>query len=113
MRMKFDLGTPGSGRRDVIRDSVNSPARRRRSQALVLSAVLVLASFRSPAQSLEEKFKPLPAPKPSKLLLKTGDRLAICGDSITEQRMYSRIVEDYLTVCVPDLQITVRQYGWS
>ena len=42
-----------------------------------------------------------------------GDRLAICGDSITEQKMYSRITETYLTVCVPDLDVTVRQYGWG
>ncbi len=27
--------------------------------------------------------------------------------------MYSRIIETYLTVCVPELNITVRQYGWS
>lgn len=60
-----------------------------------------------------EKFKPLPAPKTSHLILKEGDRLAICGDSITEQKMYSRIMEDYLTMCVPELKITVRQYGWS
>ncbi len=46
-------------------------------------------------------------------MLKTGDRLAIIGDSITEQKMYSRIIENYLTACVPDLKITVRQYGWS
>jgi lysophospholipase L1-like esterase len=60
-----------------------------------------------------EKFKPLPAPKTSVLILKEGDRLAICGDSITEQKMYSRIMEDYLTMCVPELKITVRQFGWS
>lgn len=60
-----------------------------------------------------EKFKPLPAPKPWRLILKEGDRLAICGDSITEQKMYSRIMEDYLTMCVPELKITVRQFGWS
>jgi GDSL-like Lipase/Acylhydrolase family len=58
-------------------------------------------------------FSPLPAPAPAGLLLKPGDRLAICGDSITQQKMYSRIMETYLTVCVPDLAITVRQYGWS
>jgi lysophospholipase L1-like esterase len=45
--------------------------------------------------------------------LQKGDRLAICGDSITEQKMYSRLMETYLTACVPELQITVRQYGWS
>ncbi len=73
------------------------------------------------AQSLEqksndaafEKFNPLKAPSPPGLVLKQNDRLAICGDSITEQKMYSRIMEDYLTVCVPGLNISVRQYGWS
>jgi lysophospholipase L1-like esterase len=59
------------------------------------------------------KFNPAKAPRPSGLILKKGDRLAICGDSITEQKMYSRIMETYLTVCVPELEITVRQYGWS
>ena len=47
------------------------------------------------------------------MLLQEGDRLAIIGDSITEQKMYSRIIETYLTVCYPHLQITARQYGWS
>jgi lysophospholipase L1-like esterase len=27
--------------------------------------------------------------------------------------MYSRLIETYLTVCVPELKTTVRQYGWS
>ena len=58
-------------------------------------------------------FNPAKAPPPGPLLLQTGDRLAIVGDSITEQRMYSRMIENYLTVCVPQLQVTVRQYGWS
>jgi lysophospholipase L1-like esterase len=60
-----------------------------------------------------DKFKPAKAPPATGLYLKESDRLAICGDSITEQKMYSRIIEDYLTMCVPDLSITVRQYGWS
>ena len=60
------------------------------------------------------QFKLLPAPdRPKRPLLKPGDRLAICGDSITEQKLYSRILETYLTVCVPELNVTVRQYGWS
>src|SRR4051794_3867917 len=58
-------------------------------------------------------YVPAKAPQPARLVLRTGDRLAICGDSITEQKMYSRIMEDYLTMCVPELNITVRQYGWS
>jgi lysophospholipase L1-like esterase len=58
-------------------------------------------------------FNPRKAPQPAELLIEKGDRLAICGDSITEQRMYSRIVEIYLTACVPQYEVTVRQYGWS
>ena len=58
-------------------------------------------------------FHPTPAPAPKKNFLKTGDQLAIIGDSITEQKKYSRIMETYLTVCVPELNISVRQYGWS
>ncbi|MEZ6119484.1 MAG: SGNH/GDSL hydrolase family protein [Pirellulaceae bacterium] len=60
-----------------------------------------------------QAFHPKKAPPVGDLLLKPGDRLAICGDSITEQKMYSRIVETYLAVCVPHLNVTVRQYGWS
>lgn len=59
------------------------------------------------------KFNPRLAPAPGPLLLKEGDRLAIIGDSITEQKMYSRIIETYLTACVPELKITARQFGWS
>jgi hypothetical protein len=66
-----------------------------------------------PAGPHFEKFNPLKAPVYSDLLLKNGDRLAIVGDSITEQKMYSRIMETYLTVCVPELQVSVRQFGWS
>lgn len=89
-----------------------------RLKPIFLSAILALtflsqAFSQQPTDSTLEKFKPLPAPKYSSLFLKKGDRLAICGDSITEQKMYSRIMEDYLTMCVPELNITVRQFGWS
>jgi hypothetical protein len=60
-----------------------------------------------------DKFQLTPASQPSGLILKHGDRLAICGDSITEQKKYSRLIEDYMTMCVPQLDITVRQFGWG
>lgn len=87
-------------------------------RTLVFLALLNLLSIALYAQPLSSdpalaKFKPLKAPEPSKLLLKKGDRLAICGDSITEQKMYSRIMETYLTACVPELEVTARQYGWG
>jgi lysophospholipase L1-like esterase len=71
------------------------------------------AGANPPSDAVLAKFHPAPAPRPAGLVLRTGDRLAICGDSITEQKMYSRVIETYLTVCMPDLKIAVRQYGWG
>jgi len=68
---------------------------------------------KKPEGAYFEKFQPARAPVTSQLLLKKGDRLAICGDSITEQKMYSRVMETYLTVCAPELAVAVRQYGWG
>ncbi|MBI5830978.1 MAG: SGNH/GDSL hydrolase family protein, partial [Armatimonadetes bacterium] len=68
---------------------------------------------RIPAGPAYAGLAPTKAPAPGPLLLQTGDRLAVVGDSITEQQMYSRLIEDYLTVCVPQLAVTVRQFGWS
>ncbi len=45
--------------------------------------------------------------------LRKGDRLVIIGDSITEQKQYSRFIESYLLMCRPDLAVDVRQLGWS
>ncbi len=82
--------------------------------ASALASPLIAAEMEpKPADPFFEKFAPVKAPAPGKLLLQSGDRLAICGDSITEQKMYSRLIEMYLTVCVPELKITARQYGWS
>jgi lysophospholipase L1-like esterase len=66
-----------------------------------------------PAGEAFRKLHPRKAPEPGALLLRRGDRLAIVGDSITEQRMYSLLLESYLTACMPELEITARQYGWS
>jgi hypothetical protein len=86
-------------------------------------AILIgsLAATTLSAQTLEtkpndpffERFQPVKAPAPAGLVLQKGDRLAIIGDSITEQKMYSRLMETYLTVCVPELDLTVRQFGWG
>ena len=80
-----------------------------------------LVCLTAAAQTLEQipndaslsGFEPLKAPQPQRPVLSRGDRLAICGDSITEQKMYSRILEDYLTMCVPELKVSVRQFGWG
>lgn len=45
--------------------------------------------------------------------LKKGVRVAIVGDSITEQKLYSRFIADYLTACHPELDAHVVQFGWG
>ena len=47
------------------------------------------------------------------LVLNKGDRLAIIGDSITEQKLYSKFMEAYLLACHPELDIQCFQFGWG
>ncbi|MGE5608790.1 MAG: SGNH/GDSL hydrolase family protein [Bacillota bacterium] len=42
-----------------------------------------------------------------------GDRVAICGDSITEQKDYSVLIENYLLMCQPAAQVRSVQFGWG
>jgi lysophospholipase L1-like esterase len=55
----------------------------------------------------------LPAVSPAQVGLAPGSRVAIIGDSITEQKLYIKYMECYLLACagVPDLH--VMQFGWS
>jgi lysophospholipase L1-like esterase len=45
--------------------------------------------------------------------LQAGDRVAICGDSITQQHMYSADIEAYLACCRPVAGVTAEQFGWG
>jgi len=46
-------------------------------------------------------------------LIKSGDRVAITGDSITEQKLYSRYIETYLQACTGLQNVKVFQFGWG
>jgi len=70
--------------------------------AFVLLAIVFAAALACPAA--------LAAEKP---VLNKGDRLVVVGDSITEQKLYSKFIEDYVTVCTPGLDIWTYQLGWS
>jgi len=39
--------------------------------------------------------------------------VALCGDSITEQRMYTVLIEDYLLMCQTAGTVRTAQLGWS
>ena len=85
----------------------------RTTLALLFSSALVTFGKVAPPLPAElADYHLTEAPEPS-VTLKKGDRLAICGDSITEQKQYSVLIETYLTACLPELEITCRQYGWS
>lgn len=47
------------------------------------------------------------------LLFKDGDRVVFYGDSITEQRMYTCDIQDYIHCRYPDLKLTFFNAGWS
>jgi hypothetical protein len=51
------------------------------------------------------------APDASAGGLHSGDTLAICGDSITEQKMYSVFIEDYLLMCQPATNLAAHQFA--
>jgi lysophospholipase L1-like esterase len=51
------------------------------------------------------------AVKPS--ALSTGSRVAIIGDSITEQKLYSKYMEAYLLACSGVSDVHVFQFGWG
>ncbi|HEY0258199.1 MAG TPA: GDSL-type esterase/lipase family protein, partial [Candidatus Methylacidiphilales bacterium] len=55
----------------------------------------------------------LAAPLRADPVLQPHDFLAICGDSITEQKRYSVFMEDYLLMCQPAEGLQAAQFGWS
>src|SRR3982750_3894770 len=50
---------------------------------------------------------------PASAQLQKGDFVAVAGDSITEQKLYSVYIEDYLLMCKPQPDLRVMQFGWS
>ncbi len=64
----------------------------------LLSAVLALAAL---------------SPAPAADGLQPNDFLAICGDSITEQKLYSVFIENYLLMCQPQPGLQAMQAGWG
>lgn len=49
----------------------------------------------------------------AKATLPKDSRLAIIGDSITEQKVYTRFMETYLLACAGRKDMSVFQFGWS
>lgn len=45
--------------------------------------------------------------------LQSGDLVAICGDSITEQKLYSLYMAAYFLLCQPAPKLEAMQFGWG
>ncbi|MEI6501997.1 MAG: SGNH/GDSL hydrolase family protein [Armatimonadota bacterium] len=45
--------------------------------------------------------------------LQAQDFVAVCGDSITEQKLYSLYIADYMLMCQPAANMRVMQAGWG
>jgi lysophospholipase L1-like esterase len=69
----------------------------RRSTLIVVMSILVIA----------------PAARGAESLLQNGDYVGVIGDSITEQKLYSVFIEDYLLMCQPAADLRQTQFGWS
>jgi lysophospholipase L1-like esterase len=59
----------------------------------------------------EQHFAASPRPRHVPLTLRKGDRLVLIGDSITEANRHSRMLETYLAVGAPDMEVEVRNLG--
>lgn len=59
----------------------------------------------------ETHFTTSPHPNPVPFTLRKGECLALIGDSITETNRHSRMLETYLAVCLPELEVEVRNIG--
>ena len=71
----------------------------RRLSSIFATLILVLTSF-SATLAAEPQLQP-------------GDYVAVIGDSITEQQLYSKYIEDYLLMCQPAVNLRVTQFGWG
>ncbi|MHC4338027.1 MAG: SGNH/GDSL hydrolase family protein [Planctomycetota bacterium] len=73
----------------------------KRSIALLVIMMLIMASA-AIAASAQDVAR-----------LQDGDFVAICGDSITEERIYSVYIQDYLLMCQPAAKLRTLQAGWD
>ena len=55
----------------------------------------------------------LPVFADSKDSINSNDIIAMCGDSLTEQKLYTTFIETYLAVCQAGGPVHTAQFGWG
>src|SRR5258708_18872355 len=63
--------------------------------------------------ALPTEMLPISRPDTTSFSLKDGDRVLFYGDSITDQRLYTSYVEQYVLTHYPDRRITFLNTGWG
>jgi lysophospholipase L1-like esterase len=88
-----------------------------REKPIYPAGAIELQNHESPLWFKNIYVKELPrkegASYPPRFALARGARVAIAGDSITEQKLYSRFIEDYLVACASGLEVRAMQFGWG
>jgi lysophospholipase L1-like esterase len=74
---------------------------------------IVLGLAAGPLAIADESPAPIQSSPVVKGSLEENDRVAVLGDSITEQKNYSVLIEDYLLACQPAPKLSVTQFGWG
>ncbi|MEA2710943.1 MAG: hypothetical protein QOF78_3544, partial [Phycisphaerales bacterium] len=81
--------------------------------ALTYSLTLAAIAAPVPAPAPAPATVPATTSAPATPTLNEKDFLAICGDSITEQKLYSVYIENYLLMCKPTANLHAMQFGWG
>jgi lysophospholipase L1-like esterase len=95
------IGQPSLFRRS---ETLVQPTRMKEPQ-MTVSRVLVLCSVFASTLCV--------AQQPQSFYLKNGDIALFYGDSITEQRLYSVLVEEFVATRYPDLNVSFLNSGWG
>lgn len=82
--------------------TINSPSTKRHGLLALLTSLFIPIG-----QSAA-----VPPPQTAGTLQK-GDLVAICGDSITEAKMYTNYMAAYFLMCQPQEDLQAMQFGWS
>lgn len=81
------------------------------SVLVACTTVMFLAAQSLVAQSASSG--PSPTSNPAEFFLRDGDRVVFLGDSITQQRQYTNLIEAFALTRFPEWKLMFRNAGWG
>ena len=107
------LDTGSRPKRCATRGRSVATKRRLIAGALIGLLLLPLYAADEGGKSVPEASPKAAAPPVQVTALPQGARIAMIGDSITAQRLYTRVIETYLVACAGRKDLSFCTYGWS